>query len=335
MKLALIGLKGNARNAIAGAKELGDVEIVAVSESDPKLLAAAVEKEPLLKGVPTYREWRQLLEHSMPDICCVADECGLRAEQSLALIERGIHVVAEKPLATTLADLEKLRAAYAKSKAHLSLLLELRHQAKNVRLKEIIGRGTIGEVSQISTQRSYIWGDRAVWYRSRARFGGIIPFIGIHSLDVIRYITGLEFTQLAAFHGNEGRPEMGESEGQASILAQLTNGASVTVRLDYLRPAEAPAKSDERFRIIGSKGVVEVNEGDETIEVIAGGKVEKVPFGTTEQLFVEFVKFVRGGPTPRITADDCFYATELVLRTRDAADKIEMITAPKLRPMRA
>lgn len=334
MKLALIGLKGNARNAIAGAKLLGDVEIVAVSESDPALLKAGIEKEPLLKGVQTYEHWRQLLEHSMPDVCCVADECGLRAEQTLALLERDIHVVGEKPLATTLADLDKLRAAYAKSKSHLSLLLELRHQAKNVRLRELVLRGDLGEVSQISTQRSYIWGDRAEWYRSRARFGGIIPFIGIHSLDIIRYITGQEFTKLAALHGNQGRPDMGESESQASILAELAGGASVTVRLDYMRPSEAPAKSDERFRIIGSKGVAEVNEGDETITVIAGGKVEKIPFGTTEQLFVEFVKFVRGGPTPRITADDCFHATELVLRARDAADEKKLIDAPKFRAIR-
>ncbi|MCE9603886.1 MAG: Gfo/Idh/MocA family oxidoreductase [Planctomycetia bacterium] len=334
MKLAIIGLKGNARNVLGGARALGDVEVVAISEADPEALKAFVEKDPLLGGVQTYAHWRQLLEHTMPDVCCVADEPGLRAEQIGALLERGVHVVAEKPLATTPADLDRLRTAFAASKSQLTMLLELRHQAKNVRLREIIRRGDIGEVSQVSTQRSYIWGERAEWFRSRERFGGTIPYIGIHSLDIIRWITGLEFTQLAALHGNIGRPEMGRTESQASILAQLSNGASFTARLDYLRPAEAPTKADERLRIVGSKGIVEVNEGDDAITLIAGGKVERIPFGTTEPLFAEFAKFLRGGPVPRITADDCFYATDLVLRAREAADEKKMITLPAMRPVR-
>lgn len=333
MKLAIVGLKGNARNPIAGAKLLGDVEIVGIAESDPALLKAAVEKDPALKDVPTYANWRHLLEHSMPDVCCVADEVGLRVEQMTALTERDIHIVSEKPLAGSLAELEKLRAAFAKSKSHLSMLLELRHQPKNVRLREILKRGDIGDVCQVSTQRSYQWGDRAEWYKSRARFGGTIPFIGIHSLDIIRWVTGLEFTNLAAFH-SVGRKDLGETEGQASILGELSNGASFTARLDYLRPAEAPTKSDERLRIVGSKGYLEVNEGDVAITVVAGGKVEKVAFGTTEQLFVEYVKFLRGGPTPRITADDCFYATELSLQARQAADEKKMIAAAQPRKVR-
>ncbi|HEV7406663.1 MAG TPA: Gfo/Idh/MocA family oxidoreductase [Chthoniobacteraceae bacterium] len=335
MKLALLGLKGHVGAVLAGARALGDVEVVAVSEDDPKLLASFIKKEPLLEKAQSYEQWRHLIEHTMPDACCVAGENGLRFEQLLALLERDIHIVAEKPLVTTLADLERLRAAFVKSKSQLSMLLELRHQPKNARVREIVRRGDIGEVCQVATQKSYQWGERPDWYRSRARLGGTIPFIGIHSLDLIQWVTGLDFTHLAGFHGNIGHPEMGETEAHASVLAQLANGASVTARLDYLRPAAAATHGDDRLRVVGTKGIVEVNEGDDTVSLIAGDKTERIPFGETENLFVEFVKALRGGPAPRIAADDCFYITEVVLQARQAADDKKLIALAPRRAVRA
>jgi predicted dehydrogenase len=335
MKLALLGLKGHVGAVLSGARALGDVEVVAVSEDDPKLLASFLKKEPLLQKAQSYEQWRHLIEHTMPDVCCVADENGMRTEQLLALIERDIHIVAEKPLVTTLADLERLRAAFAKSKSQLTMLLELRHQAKNARVREIIQRGDIGEVCQVATQKSYQWGERPAWYRSRARLGGTIPFIGIHSLDIIHWVTALDFTHVAAFHGNVGHPEMGETEDHASVLAQLSNGASVTARIDYLRPAAAATHGDDRLRVVGTKGIVEVNESDEAISLTTREKTERIPFGETENLFVEFAKFLRGGPPPRISADDGFYMTEVVLQARQAADEKTLVALPPRRPARA
>jgi predicted dehydrogenase len=334
MKLALIGLKGHVAAVLSGARLLGDVEIVAVSEDDAKLLASFTKKEPLLQKGQSYEQWRHLIEHTMPDVCCVADENGVRIEQLLALVERDIHIVSEKPLVTTLADLERLRAAFAKSKSQLSMLLELRHNPKYDRVREIVQRGDIGEVCQVATQKSYQWGQRPEWYQSRARLGGTIPFIGIHSLDIIHWVTGLDFTHVAAIHGHIGHLETGETEDHASVLAQLSNGASVTARIDYLRPAAATTHGDERLRVVGTKGIVEVNEGEDAISLINGDKTERIPFGQTENLFVEFAKFLRGGPPPRITADDCFYMTEVVLQARQAADEKKMIALAPRRAVR-
>lgn len=334
MKLAFIGLKGHIGTVLAGARLLGDVEVVAVAEDDAALMASLMKKDPLLAKAQPYEQWRHLMEHTMMDVCCVAGESGGRVEPLLALMEHGVPIVSEKPLVTTMTDLDRLRTAFEKSKSQLTMLLELRHQPKNVRVREIILRGDIGEVCQVTTQKSYKWGERAEWFKTRARLGGTIPYIGIHSLDTIRWVTGLDFIHLAAIHGQIGRPEMGETECHASVLGELSNGASVTARIDYLRPAIAVTHSDDRLRVVGTKGVVEVNEGDETISLITGDKMQRIPFGETENLFVEFVKFLRGVGVPRITADDCFRSTEIALRAREAADESKMIALPPMRPVR-
>lgn len=217
MKLAFIGLKGHVGTVLAGAKQLGDVEVVAVSNDDPQRLADFLKSDPLLKHAQGYEQWRHLLEHS---------------------------------------------------------------------------------------------------------------------LDIFRWVTGLDFTTVAAMHGNLGSPKLGETESYASILAQLANGASVTARLDYLRPTAAPTHGDDRLRIIGTKGLIEVNEGNEAVSLITDEKTERIPFGETENLFVEFAKFLSGGPRPRISADDCFDITEVTLHSRESADKKSRIELPPRRPVR-
>jgi predicted dehydrogenase len=72
--------------------------------------------------------------------------------------------VSEKPLVTTRSDLERLRGGFAKSKSQLTMLLELRHQSKNIRVREMIQSGDIGEVCQVTTQKSSKWRERPVWF---------------------------------------------------------------------------------------------------------------------------------------------------------------------------
>ncbi len=327
MKLAFIGLKGHVGAILSGAKRLGNIELVAYSESTPSILES-YSKQPMFAGAQGYEHWRHLFEHTQMDVCCVADESGVRYEQLVALMQRGVHIVSEKPLVTQAKDLSELRQEFRRSKSKLTMLLELRHQPKNVRVREIIQAGRIGEVCQVSTQKSYKWGERAEWLKSRERLGGTIPFIGIHSLDTIRWITGLDFRRVSAVHGLSSSERTGQTEDHASILAELTNGASVTARLDYLRPANAATHSDDRLRVIGTKGVIEVNEGDEAITLITDEQVERIPFGQTENLFVEFFNYIQGGLRPRITAADCFYITEVVLLARQAADEHRSFEIP-------
>jgi hypothetical protein len=152
LKVAILGLKGHINTVLSGAAALGDVEIVAISDDNLQAVESLISGNPLLRAAQPWQNWRHLFEHTMMDVCCVADETGIRSEQLLAIFERDVHVVSEKPLTTSLVDLERLRTAYSDSKNQLTMLLELRHQPKNVRVRELIQSGAIGEVCQVSTQ---------------------------------------------------------------------------------------------------------------------------------------------------------------------------------------
>ena len=118
------------------------------------------------------------------DVCFVADENGMRAEQLLVLLERDIDIVTEKPLTTTLKDLQRVRQAIARSKSRVTMMLTQRHEGKYVTMRKLIAAGRIGKVRQVTSQKSYRLGERDEWQQHRQRLGGIIPFIGIHAIDL-------------------------------------------------------------------------------------------------------------------------------------------------------
>lgn len=329
MRIGFIGLKGHQSVVLAGIQQLQDVEIVAVADDDPAKLEDFARKASLAKSAEQYADWRHLIEHTMMDVCCVCDENGIRPDQLEALTARNIHIVTEKPLATTLEGLDRIRHALASSQSKLTMLLTMRHEAKYVTMRSLIQEGLIGVPCLATAQKSYRIEQRPQWQKERNRLGGTIPYIGIHAIDMMRWLTGLDYTAVAAFHGNLGTPEFGETEDQASVLLRMSNGASATARLDYLRPSKAPTHGDDRVRIAGSEGVIEASSGKPTITLLTEKdpptEIEAKP---TANLFVDFAQALRENREFRIPTADCLYITEVVLRAREAAESGKVLNLP-------
>lgn len=330
MRLGLIGLKGHQSVVLDGARQLGDVELVAVSDDDARALDSFIRDTPQARQAQKYIDWRHLIEHTVMDVCCVCDENGVRAEQLIALAKRNIHIVTEKPLTTTLEDLDRVRAALGESKSKLTMLLTMRHEPKYAKMRELVQSGVIGEVCQISSQKSYRLEDRSEWFKSRKRLGGTIPYIGIHAVDLMSWVSGLRYRRLAAFHGRIGSDYIKETENHASILLELSNGGSATARLDYLRPSPAPTHGDDRLRLAGTEGVLEARGGEPKLMLVTSKKQpHTIDPGSTPNLFAEFIQAARADQPYRIPAEDCFYATEVVLKARQAADEKKLVELSK------
>ena len=329
VKIGVIGLHGHYSHLLRDAREMGDCEVVAVSDKSEPAVEKFRQKEPLAGSAGGYTDWRRLIENTPMDLCIVAGENGDRAEQLIELAGRGVHIISEKPLAITLDDLQRVREALAKTKSRLTMLLTMRHDPKYATIRKLVQEGAVGQVRQVTCQKSYRLGERAEWQKHRKQLGGTIPFIGIHALDLMWWITGLPFAKLAAFHAAGALPQMKETEDSASILVAYHGGATGTARLDYLRPATAPSHGDDRLRIAGTKGVIEIAyPDDEPLLITAKEKPRRIKVEPTEPLLANFFKSLRSDAISRIPAEDCFYMTEVVLRARQAADEQKMIEVP-------
>ena len=326
MKIALLGLKGHHSDVLKGAKTLGNCEIVAVSEDDEAARAKFLKKEPLAERAQGYADWRHLVEHTMFDVALVCDENGRRAEQVLTLASRGVHIVAEKPLTTTLEDLARVRTAMTQSAGRLTMLLRMRFEPKYGAMRRLIQEGAIGDVCSATMQKSYRLETRDAWQQSRARLGGIIPFISIHAIDTVTWVLGQRYSHVSAFHSNIGTPQLGETEDQAVLAFRLAGGGSAAITSDFLLPARYATHGDDRLRICGSRGSIETAQAYPHLLLTTNDQpTREVSVEPSDNLFVDFVRAIEADKPPRLTTEDCYYATEISLKARQAADTRQTI----------
>lgn len=326
MRVGLIGLKGHYSTITSAVREAG-CELVAVCDDNPEVLAAAKSWPQAAPDMAVYTDYEQMLEREDLDIVGESGTDNLRAEIICACAERGVHVLAEKPLAYDLEQLARVRKAVEAASIQLSMLLTMRFEPAYRAVREVVEQGLIGEVCQAAMQKSYRLGTRPAWQRSRATFSGIIPFIGIHGLDLIRWTSGREFTRAAGFCANTGHPEIGDLEDNAAVALELDNGGSAGLRLDYCRPAAAPTHGDDRLRLAGSLGVVEsLAAGTQVTLITQDGGPRELELGPPVCQFSNFVQALLGEAESEVPAEDCFRITEVVLKIRDAAARGEVVT---------
>ena len=324
VRIGLIGLDGHFSEATEAAKMLPGVAITAIAVSSERERRRA-GNDPQLAKAKVYDDYRAMLDHEKFDVACLCDQNHTRAAAVLACLERKIPTVAEKPMAVTLVDLDRIRKQFAAGKTQLSMLLPMRFEPPYLGMKAIIDAGDIGEPIALSAQKSYQLDERPDWMKKRETFGGTIPYIGIHVVDLMRFVSGRDMLEAAAFHSHVGFPEYGELENNATISYRLDNGGTGSVRLDYLRPKGAETHGDDRLRVAGSKGVVEFKQDELTLITDT-----KKPHRVTElpqhaPLFVDFLDWVYNGKKPMLTAEECLRMTEIMLKTRDAADQKRVV----------
>jgi predicted dehydrogenase len=244
------------------------------------------------------------------------------AQAAMAALEKGIHVLQEKPAALTLEELDKLEGIFKAGKIRHSLLLNMRTMPTFQAAHRLVREGWIGEPVLISGQKSYRFGSSRPWYyKERRTYGGTIPWIGIHSIDLMRWISGLEIAAVAATQGNKAHPGYPGCEDHVAMLFRLKNGGTGFCNLDYLRPDSAPTHGDDRIRMAGSEGVLEVIENQGKVVLYSKkGALSEIALPPAQDMFVDFAAALRGEKEQMVPAIDGFSVSRICLKAREAAD---------------
>jgi predicted dehydrogenase len=325
MRIGIIGATGHTNYVLEGLRDLPDVEVVGVSPgSDGESVAGLHERaQDHSPDATQYPDHDALLDADL-DLVVVACHFGDLADRSLAALQRGCHVYTEKPVATTLEDLERVREAHADSAGELAAMFGLRYDAAFLTAHERVRDGAVGEVRLLNARKSYILGDRGEPFLTREAYGGTIPWVGIHAIDWIHWFSDLPARTVRARHSRRANRDHGDLEATGVIDLELDEEVLATASLDYLRPRTAPTHGDDRVRVVGTDGVIEVRNGR---TYLIDGDTEgerRLPQSPGENPFVDFVAGIRGDSAPRVTAEESFRATETSLRARNAADADEI-----------
>ncbi|NOY81692.1 MAG: Gfo/Idh/MocA family oxidoreductase [Kiritimatiellaeota bacterium] len=323
VRVALIGAVGHVGYVLDGLRELPQAVLCAAAPGAPDEDGESVRRVLARTGSGVfYADWRRLLDREQPDVVAVTPRFYRHAEIAAAVLQRGIPVYCEKPLALDLGDLERLREAQIRGRAALGIMLAFRYEPAFFTARRLVAAGVIGEPTVGYAQKSYKRGVRPEFYKRRAGFGGIIPWVGIHAVDWFRWVSGREYAAVVAQHVKLHAADYPELEDAATCLFELENGGSAAMSFDFLRPAGAPTHGDDRLRLLGERGALEVR-GKNCLELITEDGVERPELESPAHgPFADFVlSVVEPTRACLIPGADAFRVTEIVLRTRDAADR--------------
>jgi predicted dehydrogenase len=172
------------------------------------------------------------------------------------------------------------------------------------------------------SQKTYKWGKtRPDYYRSRATFPGLAPWVGIHAFDWLHWILGDVFTEVQGREGTSARPDYPACGSHAAMVLTMRNGGVATLTLDYLRPETAPTHGDERVRIAGSRGVIETALIEKKVTLITDERPPRtLPLSTQTDFFTQFARSLRGEGPPPLTLNEACRITEIALKAQQAID---------------
>lgn len=323
LRLAAIGLRIHGHGGIAEVLSTGAARLVAVAEdgADGDQRREAAETR---YAVPVYADWQRMLDRESPELVVVCPPHDQKAAAIVACLERGIHVLVDKPLAITHQDLDQIERALAPGRAELQLMLTERFNPLFVALQQLVVSGRLGTLAGCVAMRPHEFSivQAEPWMWEPEREGGIFLDLMIHDIDLVRWLTGAEVVavQAAQLRARFTHPGFHDS-GQA--LLRLTPNATASLEADWLVPAGAPW--DCRFFAIGSAGTAEVAALDrEGIWYWTSGRErQRLPATTRRPASsgADLIARLRGSTTTVLSAADAIAATRIALHARDAAER--------------
>lgn len=225
------------RAAIIGCGGIAQVHGRALSERTDTQLAAAADCRleraegfcARFGGTP-YQSFHELLQQVRPDVIHLCTPHSLHVPMAEEALQRGIHVLSEKPAAISPGQLARLREAAKRSPARYGVCFQNRYNPCVQAAKERIDSGKTGKL--LAARAFVTWNREPPYYTEsgwrgtlRQEGGGVLTNQAIHTLDLLRYLGG-EIASIRGHIANDHLRGVIEVEDTASLLLQYESGAS-------------------------------------------------------------------------------------------------------------
>jgi len=201
-----------------------------------------------------------------------------RRELTLVAAAAGKHVLAEKPMAPTIADCDAMMAACRRAGVNLAVVKTERYRKITKRAKQLIDEGVIGPIRMMRTVSSFpitlareLFETRP-WMADPAG-GGLFMGMASHNTDFLRWLTGANavkvFAQVNTFSDIKAPAQ--------SVMAQIAfeSGVMAHMWISSEFPPPGIPSSEVRFQVVGRDGMLDL-ENFEFLDLGKGDKWERI-----------------------------------------------------------
>ncbi|QEW03739.1 Gfo/Idh/MocA family protein [Microbacterium lushaniae] len=278
LRVAVVGLGWAGQQHIAAYAANPDVDLVAIAGLEDAPRAELAEKF----GIPVaVADWQELFSSTPLDAVSVAVPTFLHAPIAIAALQRGIHVLSEKPIARSAAEAAEMVSAARTAGRVLQVAFNHRQRGDVRALAAEVASGALGRIYHVRASWLRRSGIPALgsWFTSRELAGGgPLVDIGVHMIDAVLDLMGEPrvLSASAVTHAEFGPRGLGgpdaatggkqftgsafDVEDFATVLLRLEGGASVA--LDTSWASYRPEGDEFGFVVYGTEGGAELRVVD-------------------------------------------------------------------------
>ena len=247
------------------------VLLVGVCDTDPKRLATAMTTH----DVPGYGDHLTLLEVVRPDVVHICTPHNQHAAVAMDCLERGVHVILEKPLAHTLDEGRRLVEVAERGSAKIAVCLQNRYNPPVQAMHRMLSSGELGRV--LGGAATVLWYRDADYYQSRpwrgtwqGSGGGLLMNQAIHTVDLLQWLLG-DVTGVSGHVSTRVLGDAIEVEDTAEFVLEHQGGARSVFYATLANVVNAPVTLDivTEMATLSLRGDLAVNYSD--------GRVLSVP----------------------------------------------------------
>lgn len=259
MRYALIGCGRISTNHIKAAVN-NKLEIVGVCDILPEKMEELLKKHELNQDetIHRYTDYKELIEAEKPELVSIATESGSHAEIALYCIEKGVHVIIEKPMAMSIEDADKIIALAEEKHVKVSACHQNRFNVAVQELRKALESGRFGKISHgsihVRWNRNKGYYDQAPWRGTWAQDGGALMNQCIHGIDLLRWMMGNEVDEVYGATRQQFHDYL-EAEDIGMAVVKFKNGAIGTIEGTT---NVYPKNLEETLYLFGENGTVKI-----------------------------------------------------------------------------
>jgi predicted dehydrogenase len=245
-----------------------------------------------------------VIDHPKVDAVIVSTPEGEHAEAVCQALERGKHVLVEKPIALTLADADRILDVQRRTGVDLFVGYSQRFRRRFLLIKQQIEDGRLGEVQ---SARLMLYNTRAVAREIYARSKDASPFTDAltHMVDMaLWFFAPRRPSHLYALGGGEVFKEHPKGLGDYGwAILTFEDGTAANLGCSWIFPERWPANvANIGMEIFGTEGAISVDDSHSDVIFAGDGEIAS-PYATDSSVEVSFL----GSPMPGDWALDDFY----------------------------
>ena len=268
IRFAIAGLRHVHINALIAEINAHDgCEIVAISEEDPASREANGETLDI-----NFQSNSEMIRNADFDVLAIGDTFGRRGAIAIEGLKNGKHILSDKPLCTSMAELDEIEALAAEKNLQIGLMLDLRDAAAFISLRDVVKSGEIGEVKtiHINGMHPLAYGTRPSWFFEEGHHGGTFNDIAIHLIDYVPWMIDEEWSEVLSAHSWHTAPDAAPFFLDAAQGIAKLEKATVMMDVSYYLAESTNYRTPcyWRMTVFGDKGMAETAWNQDHLMVI-------------------------------------------------------------------